>query len=458
MMRALFVSLIVGLSGCSSCDEPAAPAPEEPAARSEEDPAPEPAPPTPTRSETERPALPAPPASQAAPRRALLAEGRRLERAGDHAGAIERYERALAIAPGDATLLGELGWALFHAGRLDEAFEATRDAYERAESDAQRGALLYNLGRIAEALGQLSEPLELYRRSLAVRDNDVVRARIVALGGAPPGRGEVPVEAWVTSSVVEGEPAASLEALCDALAPDRRQPPENNGGDTCEPALRHAVTGERGILEAGILTLESADATEDARHHLVARTARGWFVVSEAGSDYYGPSSMNGGESSQELAIRDVIPGGPLELVATVTQGESWATWCEAGGATRVVLRVCGVIGDRVGCYLVVTTASSSRSGTWRDGEGWAAAGGDDQYTRDTCEDGGSETGAALTALTSDRSESIEVGIDEAGRVSFTGTAEGRARVRPPALAAPIELLRLPCLLPRPHPLFGCTP
>ena len=41
MMRALFVSLIVGLSGCSSCDEPTAPAPEEPAARSEEDPAPE---------------------------------------------------------------------------------------------------------------------------------------------------------------------------------------------------------------------------------------------------------------------------------------------------------------------------------------------------------------------------------------------------------------------------------
>lgn len=455
MLRALFVSLIVGLAGCSSCDPPHPPAPAAPPA----DPAPEPPATAPstaapsTEAEPERQPLSAPPITQAGPRRALLAEGRRLEQAGDHAGAIERYERALAIAPGDATLLGELGWALFRANRLDEALETTRDALERAETEQQEGSLLYNLGRIAEARGRANEALELYRRSLAARPNEVVRARIVALGGEAPGAGEVPVEAWVTSSVVEGEPVATLDAVCDALAPGWRERTEDDEGDLCEPELSQAVTGARGILEAGIVTLESAGPTDLARHHLVARTARGWFVVAEAGTDYYGPSSMNGGESSQALAIRDVIPGGPLELVASATTSEAWASWCEGGSASSTTMRVCGVIGDRIGCYLEVTTASSSSSGTWQDGEGWAAAGGDEDYARGVCADSGDQAAGGA-----DASETIEVAIDEAGRVTFTGSNRDRARARPAALAAPIELARVPCLAPRPHPLFGCTP
>jgi len=448
------MSLIVGLSGCSSCDQPRPPAPAAPPA----DPAPEPpatAPSTAAPStDPERPPLSAPPITQAGPRRALLAEGRRLAQAGDHAGAIERYERALAIAPGDATLLGELGWALFRANRLDDAFEATRDALERAETEQQEGSILYNLGRIAEARGRANEALELYRRSIAARPNEVVRARIVALGGEAPGAGEVPVEAWVTSPVVEGEPVATLEAVCDALAPGWRERTEHDEGDLCEPRLSQAVTGARGILEAGIVTLESAGSADLARNHLVARTARGWFVVAEAGADYYGPSSMNGGESSQALAIRDVIPGGPLELVATVTTSESWARWCEGGSASSTIMRVCGVIGDRIGCYLEVTTASSSSSGTWRDGEGWAAAGGEEEHAREVCADSGDEATASVAGA----SETIEVAIDEAGRVTFTGRDGDRERVRPAALAAPIELARVPCLAPRPHPLFGCTP
>lgn len=446
--------LVLALAGCS-CDEPdehaaaagARPADDstetalEPREEATED---EPA-------TAEHPPLPTPPRSEAARRRALLAEGRTLERAGDHDAAIDRYERALDIAPGDATLLGELGWALFRANRLDAAFVQTRDAYERATHDDQRGMLLYNLGRIAEARGHGASALELYRRSLAARPNAIVRARIEALNGVVPRAGEIPVEEWVRSYVVQGEPAASLEALCDTLVSDAG----DDEGPRCSPALEGAAIGERGILEAGFVTVTGVDMADDEVHHLVARTERGWFVVGDAGSDYYGPSSLNGGESSQHVEVRDVIPGGSLELVATITMDTSWAEWCEAGGDVRETMIVCGVIADRIGCYLEVTTRSSSRSGTWRDGEGWAAAGGGSAEAEETCRDHDGDVDAIAGASPEERT--IDVDLDEAGRVSFSGTIGHEPRARPAALAEPIELARVPCLGPLPDPLFACT-
>lgn len=461
MQRALVsvaLALLTGLGGCASCE------PERAASAASEatDPSEHPAPALSTPPTPERPPLPTPPLSEAATRRALLAEGRSLAQAGEHASAIERYERALAIAPGDTTLLGELGWALFHAGRLDEAFTATREAYDRADSPRQEGAMLYNLGRIAEALERTPAALELYRRSLAVRPHDTVRARIEALGGQAPADGEVPVEAWVTSSVIEGEPVASLEALCDRLAPGWRTA-ETSGGDRCAPTLSHRVTAEvaGGILEAGILTLETA--VEHARHLLVARTPGGWLVLGEAGADYYGPASMNRGEASHRVELRDVIPGGPLELVVTVSTHQAWATWCEGGSRSTETRRIFGVIGDRAVCYLDVTTASSSSSGTWRTGEGWAAV--DEEYAQDVCGQEGdgqegevpSEAADGLAELVDpEAAETTEVAIDEAGRVTFTGAVGDRARTPPVALRAPIELARVPCLGPQPDPLFGC--
>ena len=80
------------------------------------------------------------------------------------------------------------GWSKFKAGEFAAAkldFDAALIVLERAQDDKGRrslGACLYNRGRIAEQEGKVAEARGLYRRSLAVRPNDTVSARLDSLG------------------------------------------------------------------------------------------------------------------------------------------------------------------------------------------------------------------------------------------------------------------------------------
>ena len=66
--------------------------------------------------------------------------------------AVALAERALALAPGDVTVLDTLGWALARAGRLDEAMRHLRDARLRAPQNAEiRWHLAYVLARLGRA-------------------------------------------------------------------------------------------------------------------------------------------------------------------------------------------------------------------------------------------------------------------------------------------------------------------
>ncbi len=112
------------------------------------------------------------------------AEAKRQRRAGrsamkrkEYAAAAEAFRVATTFAPGDGGLHGELGWALFLAGRLDAAEMATRKALTLRRGK-KRGAVLYNLGRILEARGKPKAAIEQYRASLKVRPNKTVRARL----------------------------------------------------------------------------------------------------------------------------------------------------------------------------------------------------------------------------------------------------------------------------------------
>jgi hypothetical protein len=49
-----------------------------------------------------------------------------------------------------------------------------------------KAASIYNEGRAAEALGEVEGAKSLYVRSLRLRPNEIVRKRLVALGGTPP--------------------------------------------------------------------------------------------------------------------------------------------------------------------------------------------------------------------------------------------------------------------------------
>lgn len=116
-----------------------------------------------------------------------LDAGRKAVTEKDYERGIAELEKAIAINPLHAKSLGELGWAYFNAGKLDEAKDRLERGLQYAENEGTRGAILYNLGRVAEAKGDKPHAIELYTRSLAVRPgNDVVAKHLADLGAPAP--------------------------------------------------------------------------------------------------------------------------------------------------------------------------------------------------------------------------------------------------------------------------------
>ena len=78
--------------------------------------------------------------------------------------AVAAAEQALALAPGEVSMVDTLGWALARAGRLDEAMRHLRDARLRAPQNAEiRWHLAYvlaRLGRAQEARAELQLALQ----------------------------------------------------------------------------------------------------------------------------------------------------------------------------------------------------------------------------------------------------------------------------------------------------------
>lgn len=107
-----------------------------------------------------------------------LAEAQAEVQAGRYAEAVARLQALIRESGPEAQALAELGWALFHAGQLEEAERVTHEALELTRSDRLKGALLYNLGRMAEARGEVAAAIERYVESLAVRDSRTVQRRL----------------------------------------------------------------------------------------------------------------------------------------------------------------------------------------------------------------------------------------------------------------------------------------
>jgi Tfp pilus assembly protein PilF len=112
---------------------------------------------------------------------------------GDHALAISRLERLLALVPEQAQARNNLGYALMRAGRLPEAIEQL----ERAIAiDARYATAHNNLGIVYEHIDRRSEAIDAFERALAIdpryadaaanlayvlnRDDDTKRAREAA--------------------------------------------------------------------------------------------------------------------------------------------------------------------------------------------------------------------------------------------------------------------------------------
>jgi tetratricopeptide (TPR) repeat protein len=93
----------------------------------------------------------------------------------------ERDESQLSTAPppGEPSELGDQCFAAFRSGRYDAARDLCLRGLEAGPDANVRGAILYNLGRVAEAQRASALAARYYRRSLDARPgNEVVQRRL----------------------------------------------------------------------------------------------------------------------------------------------------------------------------------------------------------------------------------------------------------------------------------------
>lgn len=164
--------------------EAAAPAPVEPEAPAAPPATPPAAPPV-ARAEPARPATPEAPAAPPAPApaaetgadaRALIAEGQALHKTGKYKAAVERYEKALALAPNNKAALVSYVKALIEVGgRSRDALDAAVRA-ERLDRDDAEIQLL--LGNSRQEVGQNDGAIKAYERYLKLAPDGAYAAEV----------------------------------------------------------------------------------------------------------------------------------------------------------------------------------------------------------------------------------------------------------------------------------------
>ncbi len=249
---------------------------------------------------------------------AAMARGRAAFEAKDFATAVRAFDEAHALAPDSAMAMSELGWSAFHAGDLERAQTVLVRAVELATDAKIAGAAWYNLGRVREAQGEREAAAAAYETSLRLRDNGIVRRRLVQLR-TPPDDDEPrldierlagPLPALLSWCVDEanrdGMPIEQLD--CDLEITD-----DDGMAVEVPPSLGTAT----GILEAKFVSrLRNA---EYEAVHLALRTSAGWFVGREIGS--HGMAGVGGIHFAVlHLAIEpvDLVPGDGPELLVRV--------------------------------------------------------------------------------------------------------------------------------------------
>ncbi|MCB9701205.1 MAG: tetratricopeptide repeat protein [Myxococcales bacterium] len=253
--------------------------------------------------------------AQAAAFREHLAAGRKAVKAKRYAEGISALEAALKIDPNHPAALAELGWASYLAGDLGKAERFTRQAIGAATEDRTRGAALYNLGRIHEDRGERDEAATAYKRSIALRPNDTVSARLAALesAGATIGGHECDFQPH------EGRPLPDLcAATVVGLAPNDLY--TENHCVPGESATRIAVELPGGIKVATFRVerwMEAGGATTEV--HLALLLADRWY--SAVLGEEYNPGVGYIGESLviDSIVLEDVVAGGSPEVVITFT-------------------------------------------------------------------------------------------------------------------------------------------
>lgn len=113
---------------------------------------------------------------------ALVDEGRKLTKAKDYAGAVQAFDRALAISSLFATALSGRGYARLQRAKGDDLALARADFEEALASEPRdkkfRGAVFFNLGLVCEKQKKAAEAKEFFEKSHAQNPTDATRKKL----------------------------------------------------------------------------------------------------------------------------------------------------------------------------------------------------------------------------------------------------------------------------------------
>lgn len=388
----------------------------------------------------------------------LLAQGRRATRGRRYPEAIRALEGALEIDPGDGPALGELGWALFHAGRLDEASARTQEALSFAHEANRRAMLLYNMGRIAEASDSPESAADLYRASLMLRASPAVATRLAANGGSAEFTDETRALAQFISTSVGTR--MDQDSPCPEPAPSDDESDEESDEDDYDDYVVECdvtpVEGSSPELQWMLVAVSMDAGSTETTYSLWARTRSGLYEIAQLTRDWRG---MWGGEivsGSVELNLSQLVPGGPLELVAAAEEQGEDPDWCEGWAGTTRITSLCGLgAGDVPVCWAQLTTYELSYTTLGRVGD-FLENVGNDEDDEDIARCG--LTPARIAAA----EESITAANEVANHRAFTIDVEENGSLiwgesAPPSLARTERAPELGCLLPEPDAALGCT-
>jgi hypothetical protein len=228
--------------------------------------------------------------------------------------------------------LAELGWALYLSGELAKARAGDPPSDHRRDAGSHRaGRALYNLGRIHEDRGEKDEAALAYQRSLTLRPNDTVSARLTALESA--GAGPRPPTSATSSPTAAAPPSTSARPSSPSSPPTLNYSPRAAASSTRPPPPRSPSTPpgtKYGGETATLITLDVGGGIQATsfgverwlasggaitERHLAVLFDEQWYTL--ALGEEYNPGVSYIGESFwvESMTAEDLVPGGRPELL-----------------------------------------------------------------------------------------------------------------------------------------------
>lgn len=259
-----------------------------------------------------------------------IREGRRAAHAGDFTAALASFERAVAVQPTSSRVRCEAAYVAYQAGDLDRAEAHVRVAvlglpHGDTVPESARVATatcLYNAGLVHEARGRLDEARASYERSIALRPNGTVQARLTALrtrieGAAPATDAPHDFGPYATGTSFEAIASSVVTTLC------HRGGAGFEAGEMECAALTHrletARTSGEHPIEAALISVSAQTPAGGEEDWSVLAIRSGGETRVATLADVYSPGAFGmSAEIEATIDTEDLVPGGGTELVVTI--------------------------------------------------------------------------------------------------------------------------------------------